>query len=601
MKINKITMLTTLAILASSEAYSHGYVESPAARGYMCKLGENLNCGSIVNEPQSIEAPDYLFNSYSQRNPLPSENGTPVQLLDKMMGSTGVSGFSQLDEQEQSRWAKTVVKPGQQLEFKWHFTANHSSNYFKYYITKKDWNPDQLLTRSSFEDKPLDCYFTNSNFDRFDRPPQGLSKTCNLPNREGYQVIMAVWDVADTTNSFYNLIDLEFSNDKTPGSIIDGKSTGSSSEPKEFNPESTYANSGTLVIYDGKVYKNKWYVNPNGSAPGTEQYGPWEYIRDYEETNPSNYKLMGTINASAADLLAGGKIYLYVFSNDPDSQINKEFEILDIKDGMSTADIYQNVAKNVNNISSEHLNNNIIAGVENASGVVSPSSDKVNIYQVKNGPYTQASLSFKPDATSVKNELHLMNFKDTYYQNSKGEIFINGQIMSHGSKTTNVSVVLQDSQGNQVDRKQDIMIAPMDTYDLSWKFGNLASGNYKLIISSEMSGAQAWQKAMDIKIAASGGGSDDVTKAKVSFEANTPFYYVKSQDEPVVAVAHYKDIGEVNFSDGQVIKINPWALTSVAIGNDNSTYVTCPRPTNNQSEVTYVVTGGLNDLSCKIK
>ncbi|AJI51023.1 chitin binding domain protein [Francisella tularensis subsp. holarctica] len=30
MKLNKITLLTGLALLVSSEAYSHGYVESPA-------------------------------------------------------------------------------------------------------------------------------------------------------------------------------------------------------------------------------------------------------------------------------------------------------------------------------------------------------------------------------------------------------------------------------------------------------------------------------------------------------------------------------------------------------------------------------------------
>jgi predicted carbohydrate-binding protein with CBM5 and CBM33 domain len=33
---------------------------------------------------------------------------------------------------------------------------------------------------------------------------------CNVPQRTGYQVIYAVWEIADTSNSFYQAIDVDF-------------------------------------------------------------------------------------------------------------------------------------------------------------------------------------------------------------------------------------------------------------------------------------------------------------------------------------------------------------------------------------------------------
>ena len=142
MKLKKIALLTALALLTTSQVIAHGYVESPASRAYLCNTGKNISCGNIQYEPQSIEAPEGLF-----------ERGS----LDNKMGSAGVSMAAALNEQEQSRWAKTVVTSGQFLNIKWKFRANHVSKYFKFYITKADWNPDQLLTRDSFEALPLDC------------------------------------------------------------------------------------------------------------------------------------------------------------------------------------------------------------------------------------------------------------------------------------------------------------------------------------------------------------------------------------------------------------------------------------------------------------
>ena len=101
--------------------------------------------------------------------------------------------------------------------FKWVFTANHKTDYFKFYITKEGWNPNQKLVISDFDKIPLQCDAPVPEWKAPEQPPRtGLSFDCRLPERTGYQVIMAVWKVNDTVNSFYNLIDVKYPGDIQP-------------------------------------------------------------------------------------------------------------------------------------------------------------------------------------------------------------------------------------------------------------------------------------------------------------------------------------------------------------------------------------------------
>ena len=41
-------------------------------------------------------------------------------------------------------------------------------------------------------------------------PTETVTLNCNIPERSGYQIILGVWDIADTGNAFYQVIDAEF-------------------------------------------------------------------------------------------------------------------------------------------------------------------------------------------------------------------------------------------------------------------------------------------------------------------------------------------------------------------------------------------------------
>jgi len=166
---------------------AHGYVDSPASRAIQCKNKVNTDCGAIIYEPQSLEAPKGWPNAGPADGKIASAGGI----------------FPKLDEQSATRWAKVNVTPGP-MTFTWKLTAAHSTASWKYYITKPDWNPNAPLSRASFDLTPF-CSLPYSG-----QPPFTFSHTCDLPVRTGYHVILAVWEVADTANAFYNVIDVNF-------------------------------------------------------------------------------------------------------------------------------------------------------------------------------------------------------------------------------------------------------------------------------------------------------------------------------------------------------------------------------------------------------
>ena len=189
----KKSLLTILPALISANLFAHGYVSSPESRADMCSLHENNNCGAIQYEPQSLEG---------------HTNDFITGLMDNQMGSAENTRFADLDSQSSDRWSKSQISAGDHT-FDWTFTANHKTSSFKFYITKQDWNPNKPLTISEFDTKA----FCVKDWDA-SQPPKKLTIDCigseGIPNRSGYQVIMAAWDVADTVNSFYNLIDVDF-------------------------------------------------------------------------------------------------------------------------------------------------------------------------------------------------------------------------------------------------------------------------------------------------------------------------------------------------------------------------------------------------------
>ncbi|MDZ3994226.1 N-acetylglucosamine-binding protein GbpA [Pseudomonas sp. Teo4] len=194
---------SALAVIASAGlmpqlANAHGYVSEPPSRAYACRIGLNDSCGAAEYEPQSVgEAP----------------KGFPaLGPADGKLASGGVvAGFAALDEQSSTRWHKSVIDK-RDIEFDWYYMIGHKTTGWEYFITRSDWNPNAPLSRAAFESTPF-C-----KFDGKGEPPRGDYQAgpapekhrCTLPqDRSGHHAILAVWTIADTVNSFYNVIDVD--------------------------------------------------------------------------------------------------------------------------------------------------------------------------------------------------------------------------------------------------------------------------------------------------------------------------------------------------------------------------------------------------------
>lgn len=121
---------------------------------------------------------------------------------------------AELDE-ARTDWQKTPVKAYQELEVAWTYHARHPTRRWNYFITRNGWDPNQPLTRAQFDPEPFHqvqnaCQPFWSCGDEL-MPSDPTTHNLPLPRRSGYHVILAVWEVADTGNAFYQVIDTDFS------------------------------------------------------------------------------------------------------------------------------------------------------------------------------------------------------------------------------------------------------------------------------------------------------------------------------------------------------------------------------------------------------
>lgn len=177
------------ALTQAVPAWAHGYISVPESRNALCRSGGNSACGAIQWEPQSLEGP----SGFPDRGP-----------ADGQLASAGLVQFSPMDEQTATRWTKRAMQAGAQ-SFSWTFTANHVTRNWRYYITKQGWNPNLRLSRAAFESQPF-CVVDGG----MRQPAKVVTHQCQVPQRSGYQLILGVWEVGDTPNSFYNIVDAMF-------------------------------------------------------------------------------------------------------------------------------------------------------------------------------------------------------------------------------------------------------------------------------------------------------------------------------------------------------------------------------------------------------
>jgi len=247
-----LLLILACTLVFANRASAHGWITE--SRSGLCMTGQNTNCGAVQYEPWSIEG----------RGDFP-EVGVPDGEI------TGGGKYAPLFEQTATRWTK-VSMTGGPYTFHWKMVANHSTNRWDYYITKPGWDPNKPIGRNDLE---LFCRYEDNGA----IPPMDVYNDCYIPNdREGYHVIIGVWDIFDTVNAFYQAIDVNLTRNTSlpatpaPGFPGDPNRFGSIRDWSSIRPY----NAGEQVVYNGFIWQAKWYTM--GQEPGVnsawQQVGP---------------------------------------------------------------------------------------------------------------------------------------------------------------------------------------------------------------------------------------------------------------------------------------------------------------------------------------
>ncbi|MEV8098815.1 lytic polysaccharide monooxygenase auxiliary activity family 9 protein [Kitasatospora sp. NPDC085879] len=182
----------------------HGAVSSPPSRAqlYLESWQANgLEAGKFFPAAQAGLADPFAPDDI--RNVQPPADGK--------IASAGKDFAAPLDAVD-TDWKKHQVTSGQNLEITWGFHAEHKTRRFNYFLTKNGWDPNQPLTRAQFEPKPFHSVQLAEQpyWEHQLNPGNPVTHTLRLPQRNaGHQVLLAVWEVADTGNAFYQVIDLQ--------------------------------------------------------------------------------------------------------------------------------------------------------------------------------------------------------------------------------------------------------------------------------------------------------------------------------------------------------------------------------------------------------
>ena len=189
----------------------HGHVFSPASRAWFEWKAGRLDEGALNQResgkffPHTLGGLSDAYAESDDKNIAPPPDG-------KIASANQPTG-AQLDAPG-NLWTKHDVRSGETLDISWDYSARHKTRRWNYFLTKEGWDPEKVLSRDQFEAKPFYTVQVNLqphwSYGEEMMPPKPTTHPVPLPRREGYHVLLAVWEVANTSMAFYQVVDLNF-------------------------------------------------------------------------------------------------------------------------------------------------------------------------------------------------------------------------------------------------------------------------------------------------------------------------------------------------------------------------------------------------------
>ncbi|WP_188189398.1 lytic polysaccharide monooxygenase auxiliary activity family 9 protein [Nonomuraea sp. SYSU D8015] len=210
--------------LVAGPADAHGALESPLSRAAACGETSVRSAACRAAQKTTGSALPKEWDNLRVSNVA----GRDRQMIpDGKLCSGGLPEFRGLDLARRD-WPATTVKPGVQFTFKYRGTIPHKGT-FRFYVTKKGYDPAGPLKWSDLEGKPFlqakDPKLVDGAYLIKGRMPTG---------RTGRHLIYTIWQNSDTPDTYYSCSDVIFSsaaaaNRARPAAALQVSATSSSS------------------------------------------------------------------------------------------------------------------------------------------------------------------------------------------------------------------------------------------------------------------------------------------------------------------------------------------------------------------------------------
>lgn len=270
-------VLGAAALLSAVEASAHGYVSSPKSRAFICTPGQSGNSApACIAAAAAGNASQYEPQSVNIGG---ANNNHQALIPDGKLCSAGKAGFGGLDL-ARNDWPATTVSAGP-LAFVWTNTAQHRTDYFRYYITKQGFNPGSAPLKWS----DLEQIHQSA--------PAGQEATSthivNLPARTGRHIVYSIWQraITDAPEGFYQCVDVVYGGPPPTSSssvavTSSSAPTGSSSSISNntcaglptWNAATAYTNP-QQVQYNNRRYSANYWTQGNNPELTNGQYNYW--------------------------------------------------------------------------------------------------------------------------------------------------------------------------------------------------------------------------------------------------------------------------------------------------------------------------------------
>ena len=284
---------TSFGITTGGAVGAHGSTADPPSRIYTCRFLQR-------NSPRCADAwranPQALYD-WMEVNIGNVGGDHRGRIPDGQLCSAGRAKYAAFDVPGDN-WPVTNIKRDSNghTEFVFEATAPHATAYFRYYLTKEGFDPNQPLRWDDLELVHDSGRESAKSVSRFD---------VNLPDRTGRHILYMIWQRSDSPEAFYSCSDVTIDGNlqpptttTTPPPTTAPPSTTAppttapptTAPPTTALPGDTWSSgavyvAGDRVIHGGATYVAKWW-NRN-FPPDTPVRHSWDTPWRLESSPPS--------------------------------------------------------------------------------------------------------------------------------------------------------------------------------------------------------------------------------------------------------------------------------------------------------------------------